>query len=89
MQLQVDIPDDPLHMNFLETLDIDGISEHTQLFKLDGNQVNQILKNTIKQKIENMNLKELLNSTSLAETHDELNVRAEIMRERRLARLSR
>ena len=47
-------------MQFLQTLDIDGISEHTQLFRLKSDQVNQILRDTIRQHIQRMNLKELL-----------------------------
>ena len=60
LQLQIDLPDDPSHMQFLQTLDIDGISEHTQLFRLKSYQVNQILRDTIRQHIQRMNLKELL-----------------------------
>lgn len=56
----MDLPDDPCHMQFLKTLDIDGISEHTQLFRLESDQVNQILRDTIKQHIQSMNMKELL-----------------------------
>lgn len=49
-----------MHMKFLQTLDIDGISEHTQLFRLKSDQVNQILRDTIRHHIQQMNLKELL-----------------------------
>ena len=57
----MDLPNDPTHMQFLHSLDIDGIrcgqcggltcSEHTQLFSLDSNQVNQIVKHSIETKV--------------------------------------
>ena len=49
-------------MRFLKTLDIDGISEHTQLFRLESDQVNKILQHTIQLRVQRMNMKALLNN---------------------------
>lgn len=52
-------------MNFLNTLDIDGISEHTQLFSLSQDQVSRIVANTIRQRIRKQNVSGILKNTIL------------------------
>lgn len=56
----MNLPEDPDHMRFLSTLDIDGISEHSQLFSLSYDKVNRIISNTIRRRIQNINVREML-----------------------------
>ena len=44
-------------MEFLSTLDIDGISEHTQLFSLSHEQVNMVVKDTITNTVKQLKAK--------------------------------
>lgn len=67
MQLQVDLPENPEHMQFLQTLDIDGISEHSQLFLLDTAKISQIIRNTLRHQIKEMDLKLLLQNNKTKE----------------------
>lgn len=47
-------------MTFLNSLDIDGISEHSQLFSLSYDKVNKIISNSIHRRIQNINVREML-----------------------------
>lgn len=47
-------------MTFLNSLDIDGISEHSQLFSLSYDKVNKIISNSIRRRIQNINVREML-----------------------------
>ena len=67
MRLQVDLPENPDHMQFLQTLDIDGISEHSQLFLLDTEKISQIIRNTLRHQIKEMDLKLLLQNNKTKE----------------------
>ena len=60
LRLQVDLPENPSHMRFLQSLDIDGISEHSQLFTLDHDQIRKIVQSSLRNQIQNSDLKQLL-----------------------------
>ena len=52
-------------MEFLSTLDIDGISEHTQLFSLSHEQVNMVVKDTITNTVKQLKAKYKMNKTTV------------------------
>ena len=48
------------HMAFLESLDIDGVSEHSQLFRLESEQVSRLLRESVRKRVEDMDFGRLL-----------------------------
>lgn len=78
----MDLPNNQAHKQFLLELDIDGISDHTQLFQLDREQVNQIVRKTVMQRLKQMNMKELLKPKDIWSSA-ELDPMADILREQR------
>ena len=47
-------------MAFLESLDIDGVSEHSQLFRLESEQVSRLLRESVRKRVEDMDFGRLL-----------------------------
>ena len=52
-------------MEFLSTLDIDGISEHTQLFSLSHEQVSMVVKDTIMNTVKQLKEKYKMNKATV------------------------
>ena len=61
-------------MEFLSTLDIDGISEHTQLFSLSHEQVNMVVKDTITNTVKQLKAFSEYFTSFFVQTNTELSV---------------